>query len=238
MKRFWDARAKEDAFYFVDNQLDYKNPDIDRFWDGGREAFDRMVDLLDLELGAEDSVVEIGCGVGRMTRVLAERTADIRAIDVSQRMLDEAQRLNPELDNVEWILGDGKSLAAIPSSSADVCHSFVVFQHIPDPRITLGYVREMGRVLRPGGLAFFQVSNEPAIHRKRPLGWRLRFNLLALAGRAPHGQSNPAWRGSSIDLDELRSVGREVDLEVARIVGSGTIYCLVLMRKGAGRQGL
>lgn len=27
MKRFWDDRAREDAFYFVDNRLDYGSPD-------------------------------------------------------------------------------------------------------------------------------------------------------------------------------------------------------------------
>ena len=56
--------------------------------------------------------------------------------------------------------------------SVDGCFSHVVFQHIPDPPITLNYVREMGRVLRPGGWALFQVSNDPTIHQ--PPGGRAR----------------------------------------------------------------
>jgi SAM-dependent methyltransferase len=236
MKRFWDARAKEDAFYFVDNQLRYRDPDVERFWAGGREAFDRMLDLLDVRIAPDDQIVEVGCGVGRITRCLAERGGHVRAMDVSEAMLEQARRLNPELDNVEWILGDGRTLAPIEADSTDVCHSFVVFQHIPDPEITLTYVREMGRVLRTGGIAFFQVSNEAGIHRKRTVWWRLRFNLLAHLGRAPRGQSHPAWRGSSIDLAQLRSVAQEAGLEIERVAGAGTQYCFVLMRKGPGRQ--
>jgi SAM-dependent methyltransferase len=227
MKRFWDARAREDPFYFVDNRLRYREPDLERFWADGREALDKMLELLDVRISPRDSIVEIGCGVGRITRFLAQRGGQVRALDVSAEMLDRARELNPGLDNVEWIVGDGESLAPIETKSADVCHSFVVFQHIPDPRITLGYVREMGRILRPGGIAFFQLSNRPDVHRKPPVWRRLEHCLLALLARAPQGQANPAWRGSAIDLDELRAVAERAGLEVQRVVGEGTQFCYV-----------
>src|SRR4051812_14960044 len=169
MGEFWDARADEDPFYFVDNRLEYGQPDLDRFWSGGRAALDLLLDDLGVAVSETDDVVEIGCGVGRMTRVLAERAATVRALDVSERMLELARELNPGLANVDWVRGDGSSLAGIESETADVCHSVVVFQHIPDPEVTLGYVREMGRVLRPGGWAAFQISNAPAIHVLPPL---------------------------------------------------------------------
>ena len=35
MAAFWDARAREDAFFFVDDRLDYGSPDEERFWTGG-----------------------------------------------------------------------------------------------------------------------------------------------------------------------------------------------------------
>jgi SAM-dependent methyltransferase len=231
VKRFWDARAREDAFYFVDNELRYKHPDLERFWAGGREALDRMLQLLGVKIAPTDTVVEIGCGLGRITRPLAERGGTVLALDVSAEMLDRARRLNPDLDNVEWVLGDGETLAPIASGTADVCHSFVVFQHVPDAQITLGYVREMGRVLRPGGVAFFQVSNRPDVHKNPPIGKRLRSDLRALFGRAPRGQSHAAWRGSAIDLGELGSVAADSGLEVDGVVGAGTQFCLAALRK-------
>ena len=140
-------------------------------------------------------MLEIGCGVGRITRVLAARAAQVLALDVSDEMLARARELNPALTNVSWVLGDGLSLHGIPDASLDACVSVVVFQHIPDPEVTLGYVREVGRVLRPGGWAALQVSDDPAIHRARP---GLAPRVRALLGRAPRGQRHPAWLGSSV----------------------------------------
>lgn len=234
MREFWDARAREDPFYFVDNRLRYGQPDLERFWSGGREALETMLGLLGVKLSPADSVVEIGCGVGRITRALAERAAHVWAVDVSERMLEVAREENPALDNVEWMLGDGRSLAGIETGSADACHSHVTFQHIPDPEITFGYVRETGRVLGPGGWAAFQVSSSPQLHRRRSFGERARTWVLARLGRAPRGQSHPAWLGSATDLNRLRAVAAEAGMDVERVVGAGTPHCLVLLRKRAG----
>jgi SAM-dependent methyltransferase len=173
-------------------------------------------------------VVEIGCGVGRLTRVLAAGAASVRALDVSPRMIELARELNPALANVEWIVGDGESLDGIDTASAGVCVSHVVFQHIAEPAVTLGYVHEIGRVLRPGGWAVFQVSNDPALHRaRRPLPDRLR----AMAGLGPRGQDHPDWRGSAVDLDAVAAAAHDGGTDLERVSGQGTQWCVVLVRK-------
>jgi SAM-dependent methyltransferase len=231
MREFWDDRAREDPYYYVDNRLAYGEPDLDVFWRGGEEVLDGVHARLGVEVTSDQDVVEIGCGVGRLTRALAGRAASVRALDVSGRMLAEARAQNPDLENVEWILGDGTSLAPIADASADVVHSYVVFQHIPDPEITLGYVREIGRVLRPGGWAAFQVSNDPTVHG--PRGWRehARGAIGRLTGRRPRGQGHPAWLGSAIDLERLAEVARGAGMELERVDGAGTQHCLVLLRR-------
>ncbi len=231
MKDFWDARAREDPFYFVDNRLQYGNADLERLWQSGREELDLMLGLLNVQIKPTDETVEVGCGVGRMTRVIAERSAGVVAIDISERMLDVARELNPQLENVRWMLGDGVSLNGIDDESVDVCQSYVVFHHIPDPEITLGYIGEIGRVLRPGGWAAAQISNQPAKHLRQPFRRRLKFAWRALRKRGPRGQNHAAWRGSSIDLDRLRAVAGEAGMTLERVVGEGQIYCLVLLRK-------
>ena len=132
--------------------------------------------------------------------------------------------------NVEWVLGDGRTLAPIADASVDGCFSHVVFQHLPDPAIALGYVHEMGRVLRPGGWAAFQVSDAPEIHRRPPLARRARALLAAARGRGPRGQGHRAWRGSAVDLGRLRAVAAEAGLAVERTVGAGTQFCFVRLR--------
>ena len=232
MRAFWDARAKENAEYFVDNTLNYRSPNRDRFWARGPRLLREVLGKLDAPaIEPHHDVVEIGCGVGRITRPLSELARSVHALDVSPEMLARAREANPGLANVEWILGDGASLRGIADASADVVFSHVVFQHIPDPAVTFSYVRDMGRVLRPGGWAAFQVSNDPDLHRPRQRSVRVR--LATRLGREPGGQDNPAWLGSAVDLDDLASAASDGGLAVERVVGAGTQFCFVLLRRPA-----
>ena len=224
MGRFWDARAREDAFYFVDSTGPYRGADLDRFWREGRRHLEAMLATVGAQLSAGDVVLDLGCGVGRLTRVLAERAAHVHAIDVSAEMLEQARELNAHLTNVSWHHGDGMTLHPIEDSSVDAVVSHVVFQHIPDPQITLGYVREMGRVLHPGGWAAFQISNDPALHHAK-VG--LTERVKAAVGRAPRGQDEPEWLGSAVDLDDVRAAGMEGGLDVEQVAGEGTQFCFV-----------
>ena len=199
MREFWDARAAEDAYYFVDNRL--RTPTrTPRFWRGGERCDGSSAARVE---SAGDELVEIGCGIGRLTRPLAARAASVRALDVSPRMLELARAHNPGLANVDWVLGDGAPLAparataaptaASPTSSSSTCR---------DPAITLGYVREMGRVLRPGGLGGRSRSptrpRSTAARRSARRARGLGSTPPAAAARA--ARPTAAWRGSAVDL--------------------------------------
>jgi SAM-dependent methyltransferase len=230
MRRFWDRRAREDAFFFVDSRREPGDTEVGSFWDEGESDLARLFDLLEVAIKPTDTIVEIGCGVGRLTRVLARRGRRVIALDVSEDMLARARRHNPGLANVDWRLGDGVSLAGIADGIADVCVSHVVFQHIPDPGITLGYIREIGRVLRPGGWAAVQVSTDPRMHvHPDPLRERLR----ALLGRAPRGRTDPAWLGSAVRLEDVRRAATEGGLDLEAVWGEGTQFCQLRLRRTA-----
>jgi SAM-dependent methyltransferase len=148
-------------------------------------------------------------------------------------MIELAREHNPALANVEWIVGDGATLAGVDSQSADVCVSHVVFQHIADPEVTLAYVREIGRVLRPGGWAVFQVSNDPTVHEP-PRGLRNAHNRIRATVRlAPRGQAHPDWRGSYVAVEDLRAAADDGGMDVEHLAGEGTQYCIALTRKRA-----
>jgi SAM-dependent methyltransferase len=229
MKSFWDKRADEDAFFFVDNRMRYGSPNLERFWADGERDLDQLLGVLGASIDAGDEVLEIGCGVGRLTRVLAARASCVRALDVSERMLERARELNLSLTNVRWSLGDGSSLGGVDTGSVDVCVSHVVFQHIPDAEITLQYIREMGRVLRPGGWAAFQISNDPGVHDSVPTLGRLRQRVLAVLRRAPRGQNDRNWRGSMVEISDLRETVADGSMRIDRLVGEGTQFCCVLL---------
>jgi SAM-dependent methyltransferase len=230
MRGFWDARAREDPYFFVDNRLAYGDPDLERFWEGGDAGVEGTLELTGTSIDADDVVVEVGCGVGRLTRALAARAREVWAIEVSPEMLDLARTHNPELENVRWILGDGDSLTGIDDASVDGCFSLVVFQHIPDPEVIFSYVREFGRVLKPGGWAAFQVSNDPDLHRP---SWpiRARAAISSRLRRGPRGMTDPAWLGTAVEIDRLRAVAAEAGMTLDRVWGEGTQYCLVGARR-------
>jgi SAM-dependent methyltransferase len=228
MAGFWDDRARENAPFFVDNRVDYASPDLAAFWAAGDEAVRYFEERLGLAIAPGDEVVEIGCGIGRVTRVLAQRAKTVQALDVSAEMLARAREHHATLANVEWLLGDGLTITGVADASADGVFSHVVFQHLPDPAVTYGYIAEMGRVLRPGGWAAFQVSDDPAVHRRRN---DVRARVSAAMGRAPKGSTHPAWLGSAVNLDILRTTAGQAGLAVERVTGERTQYCLVLLRK-------
>jgi SAM-dependent methyltransferase len=243
MARFWDERARENAEYFVDDRLDYRTgayaaDDPDDFWSKGERDFDAILAAVDAPaIGPDDVLLDVGCGVGRMTRAAARRAGRVIGIDVSAEMVGRARETLRDVDNVELLVGDGTSLGGVEDASVDVVFSVVVFQHIPDPEVTLGYVREIGRVLRPGGWAAFQVSDDPEVHRRehaRPSG--LRRVVGRLRRSIPQGQDDPAWRGSAVDVGRLEQVANASGTTVENVVGRGTQFCYVLLRRAAAAR--
>ncbi len=228
MARFWDARARENAHYFVDNRQDYRHGDEAAFWRDGEQDLDRLLDAVGAATAPGDVVLDVGCGVGRLTRALAGRVAHVHGIDVSAEMLRRAAANLAAVPNVTLHRGGGTDLAPLGDASVDAVVSLVVFQHIPDPQVTLGYVREIGRVLRPGGWAALHVSDDAAVHARE----HVRPSRLAVAlGRAPKGQDDPAWRGSAVDPGALRAAAVDGGMAVEALVGAGTQFCLVRTRR-------
>ncbi len=99
-------------------------------------------------------VLEIGPGGGKWTVRMAPHVARVTTFDVAQGMLDRTRaRVDADgLTNVDYVLGNGRDMASIPSGSVDLLFSYDVFVHIA-LEDTVAYVAEMARVLRDGGVA-------------------------------------------------------------------------------------
>jgi cyclopropane fatty-acyl-phospholipid synthase-like methyltransferase len=132
-----------------------------------------------LHMTPEDTVLEIGCGVGRVGVALAPVCRRWIGCDVSRNMLRYARRRLAGVTNVELIEISGYDLSPVPDESVDVVYCIVVFMHL-DEWDRYNYVMEARRVLRPGGRMLFNNVNLCAnegwdvfeAHRKMPPGER------------------------------------------------------------------
>jgi ubiquinone/menaquinone biosynthesis C-methylase UbiE len=115
-------------------------------------------------LQAGDRVLDAACGTGIVTRVAAQRfrhLAHIVGVDLNPGMLDVARSHTPTTGvPVEWQQGD---LGALPfaAGSFEVVLCQQGLQFVPDPSATL---REMRRVLVPGGRLAFTVFSEVPVY--------------------------------------------------------------------------
>lgn len=144
-KTVWNAlsRTKEDAFRHVCGYVDEPRLHTDA---------DDTLNLLRATIGVNpgDVVLEIGCGVGRIGRVLAPFVKEWIGCDVSPNMLRHAERRLLGIGNTRLLEISGYSLAPIPDRSVDAAYCTAVFMHL-DEWDRYSYVLEAMRVLRPGG---------------------------------------------------------------------------------------
>jgi SAM-dependent methyltransferase len=233
MGAFWDAKARENAMYFIHSCLDYNHPNEEEFWRSGEEALRLTLEPFGLHFTGGERVLEIGCGIGRMTRALAAQAASVVGLDVSAEMVAAARRELAAIANASFVVGTGTDLSGFHDASFDVCYSFIVFQHIPDPAVTCNYVVEIGRVLRPGGWAVFQVSEQPERHASSSYagtnGGRQR--LRRAAGRAPRGCLEPQWLGSAVPRADLVHAVERGGMTLEGTSGDGTQFCMVHVKR-------
>ena len=99
-------------------------------------------------------LLELGCGAGWMTRLLAERfrPARILATEVDRIQL-EKNLAQPPIPGVEFRYGGAEAIAA-PDASFDAVFMFKSLHHVPRDLMAPS-LREIHRVLVPGGLAYF-----------------------------------------------------------------------------------
>ncbi len=167
-------------------------------------------------LGAEisgDTCVEVGCGPGRMTGYLAERFRRVIAVDVSPAMLERARANVPA--NVELRLVSGERLDGVEDAVCDTLVCYLVLQHLPRRGLVLCYLREIGRVLAPGGRALVQL---PVLKGGAcPRLWRaLRTGAVPLASLLARDVAGRAsYRGVRLTEGELAAGIAASGLEVA-----------------------
>jgi SAM-dependent methyltransferase len=226
MRRFWDARAQENAAWYVDTSLSYDAPDMERFFTTGEVIVSEALLQAPVQPAGRGLAVEIGPGLGRICRALAEHFDRVVGVDVSAEMVAQARQLVPD-PRIDFVVGDGVGLSGIADASADLVTSFTVLQHLPSREMVLHYLREGARVLRPGGVLAVQWNGLPHPWRWRAqaAAWRLRQRLGL--GMTTEQRSAREFVGTRVPWAPVERTLRDVGLEVAGRKGEDTLFSWV-----------
>jgi ubiquinone/menaquinone biosynthesis C-methylase UbiE len=134
----------------------------------------------------DDVVLEIGCGIGRVGKLVAPLCRKWIGCDVASNMLALAAERLRGLDNLELKEISGYNLSGVVDASVDVVYCTVVFMHL-EPWDRYNYVLEAFRVLRPNGRIY--VDN---INLCSDGGWKV-FEIhraFSATNRPPHMTQN------------------------------------------------
>lgn len=214
-----------------------ERPDTRAIWEANaaawieltRAGFDVYRDLVNTPafLGMLPSVeglraLDLGCGEGHNTRLLAGRGAAVVALDISERFVRAAADLGGT--GIDHVLADGADLP-FASESFDVVTAFMSLMDVAEPERTL---HDIARVLRPGGLVQFSVvhpaTSSPVRH------WvgddDGRKTALAIGDYFHEGSVQETWTFGAAP-SEIRDSVRPFEVTYARRTLSGWLNAVV-----------
>jgi SAM-dependent methyltransferase len=248
MRHDWDERARKDTFFYIATWR--KDWDEASFWRSGDEDYERLV-ARTLERFAFSpqgkTMLELGCGTGRMTRSFARQFSRVIAFDVSAEMLSRAQALYHGSGRIEWTQGNGINLGGTPAGCVDFVFSYLVLQHLPEESLVHSYVREILRVLSPDGICLFQFNGSS----EKTMNWKGRAATVlidALWGmgltRASRSAANllgldpemagKSWHGVCVAAERVMQTVHESGGNVLELSGVGTPMAWCCAKKSAG----
>lgn len=183
-------------------------------WDGFedqsvvREKLDHG--LAHLGVSGTETVVDVGCGTGNLTRALLGRlslSSRVIAVDLSPRMIEVARGKVADA-RVVWHVGDAGRLP-VGDASCDRVVCFSVWPHFED---TPAIAREFARALRPSGrLHVWHMSGRDKVNEiHSAAGEAVRGDVLGPASETAAVLARAGFRVTAqVDTDESYLVTAE-----------------------------
>jgi SAM-dependent methyltransferase len=197
-RRWWDA----DADHYLAEHGDFLG-DVDFVWcpEQLRESDARLLGEL-----AGRRVLEVGCGAAMCARWLRTRGADVVAVDLSAGMLRHAAAAAARTGvTVPLVQADAGALPFATASFDLACSAFGAVPFVAD---SAAVMREVARVLRPGGRWVFATTH--------PIRWAFPDDpgpdglvaQLPYFDRTPYVETDTA--GAPIYVEHHRTLGDRV----------------------------
>jgi SAM-dependent methyltransferase len=131
--------------------------------------------------------LDFGCGAGNLSHHLAALGAEVVSADISDGFLKQMSSVGFQTHKL-----NGEDLSGLADSSFDLVATYSVLHHVPD---YLRSVREMVRVLRPGGVLFVDHELAPAYWNQTPdyVAYRAAFLPPRSFAKRLLNLAKPSW---------------------------------------------
>ena len=218
--RDWEEMAAVDPLWAIlsspEKRFSQWSPD--EFLETGAQDVGRLMQEAE-RLGLprqRRTAIDFGCGAGRLTRALSSYFPNSLGVDISSAMLKRARELAPNCQ-----FQQSANLAGFPDQSADLIYSTLVLQHQPSTKAVRSLIKDMVRVLAPGGLLVFQMP----MHI--PLRNRLQFRRrLYRIGRTLNLSHSFLYK--RLGLSPIRMLAMPEDSVKQTVVEAGAVVVSVV----------
>ena len=197
LQEHWNAFGEQDPLWAILSDPAKRGrgweKDLEEFFASGRVEVDDVLRVLaDRGVALQNGrALDFGCGVGRLTRALAERFDPCDGVDLAASMIERARELNEDGERMRFHHNPAPDLRLFDDKSFDFILSLIVLQHM-EPKLMRGYMREFMRVLRPRGVAFFNVPERFLLDEPLPPeAWRASLTLVGAIPPLVAGRTSP-----------------------------------------------
>jgi SAM-dependent methyltransferase len=196
MKSDWDVRAGENARKAIACD---EAQDEAVFRASGERDVRLVLEGVSEILAGHQSVLEIGCGTGRLLERLTSHFHDVFGVDVSGEMVRRGRERLAHLPQVRFVEIDGLGKLPFADESFDFCFSYITFHHIPIKSVVRSFINETHRVLKVAGVARWHFFGRPA------------GILASIRESVTHKDT---WRGCKFTLSEITAAIRTAGFEI------------------------
>jgi trans-aconitate methyltransferase len=220
LQRTWEGLAQADPLWAICADPTKQNNQWSReefFATGKNEVAVVLgcVTELGVKIDRKAPMLDFGCGVGRLTRALAEHFPECWGVDISPTMIGLAKEFNRDLPQCRFLLNERDKLENLRDNYFGFIYTSIVLQHMAE-RYIRKYVAELVRVLRPGGVLVFQLPDSlrgSALTRIRARV-ALRARLNSVLGNEPLGMEMHCLKEPAVRKVVQASGARVVDVRL------------------------